>query len=237
MPCHNYNHLPGEHNGADALIEMLEDTRRWLGDRLLVIHAGGQACWLPCHNIADQIVTLEEARRNIGDGGIGQYPFSIEFMGSASSAIVPNTFEDETLRGGPNLKRGIANLVHLNAIPYIYSYAHTGSKNFGYRNWGQFIADEDAIFGLFRKFARIDFTRYRFAGPRSGTVRIKGRRRDVLASAYLGQGPSAGDSFVIVSNQTRKPAPGGEVLLAIQGGALTVRFPKLRPYEVKILQK
>ncbi len=234
VPCHNYNHLPGEHNGADGLVDLLEDTRRWLGDRLMVVHVGGQQCWLLPHNIAEQTVTLEEARRNIGDGGIEQYPFSIEFMGSGSAGIVPNTFEDEKLPGGWNLKRGIANLVHLNAIPYAYAYSNiSGWKNFGYRDWKSFLADEDSLFGLFRKFKDIDVTKYRFVSPRSGLVGVEGSRRDVLCSAYVGK-----DTLAVVSNQTARPAPGGTAVVRPPPGGRALRLPfgRLRPYEVKILR-
>ena len=234
QPCYNFNHLPGEHNGADGLVDLLEDTRRWLGDRLMVVHVGGQQCWLLPHNIADQTVTLEEARRNIGEGGLEQYPFSIEFMGSGSAGIVPNTFEDEKLPGGWNLKRGIANLVHLNAIPYAYAYSNiSGWKNFGYRDWKSFMADEDSLFGLFRKFKAIDFTKYRFVGPRSGLVGVEGSRRDVLCSAYVGK-----DTLAVVSNQTSKSVAGGTAVVrqSQSGQPLRMPFGRLRPYEVKILR-
>ena len=234
VPCHNYNHLPGEHNGVDGLVNLLEDTRRWLGDRLLVIHAPGNGCWPLHHNVADQTVTLEEARRNIGQGGLEQYPFSIEFMGVGSAGIVPNTFEDEKLPGGWNFKRGIANMVHFNAIPYIYTYSNlSGWKNYSYPDWKSFMADEDSLFGLYRKFKDIDFTKYRFVGPRSGWVGVEGSRRDVLCSAYVGK-----DTLAVVSNQTAKSVPGGTALIyPSQGGqALRLPFGRLKPYEVKILR-
>jgi len=234
MTCHHPGHLPGEHNGVDGLVTLLEETRRWLGDRLFIIHACGFQCWLLYHNIADQIVTLEEGKHNIGGvEGLSEYPSSIEYMGSASPGIVPNVLQSETVPNGMILKRGIAQLVHMNAIPYIYAYSgNNGYKNFGYPDWPSFIRDEDAIFGLFRKFAGIDFTRYRFVSYRSGWIRVEEDRPDVLASAYAGK-----DSFAVVSNQTARRVKGGALSVRDPnlGYAVRGRFGALRPYEVALV--
>ena len=141
-------------------------------------------------------------------------------------------FESEKVPTGMILKRGIANMVHLNAIPYIYYYVNTAWKNFAYRDWKSFIADEDAIFGLFRKFKDIDLTQYRFVGPRSGLVGVE-RRSDVLCSAYVGK-----DTLAVVSNQTPKKVPGGNAFVrdAAGGACARLAFGPLRPYEVKILK-
>jgi hypothetical protein len=154
-------------------------------------------------------------------------------MGSASPGIVPNVLQSETVPDGMILKRGIAQLVHLNAIPYIYSYSgNSGYKNFGYPDWPSFIRDRDGFFALFRMFAKIDFTKYRFAGYRSGLARVDGDRPDVLGSAYLGKAP-----FAVVSNQTAKRVKGGGVTVRDVNAARAVRgrFGALRPYQVAIV--
>jgi hypothetical protein len=235
LTCHHPGHMSGEHNGVDGLVTLLENTRRWLGERLFVIHACGFQCWLLYHNIADQIVTLEEGKHNVGAvEGLSEYPSSIEYMGSASPAIVPNVLQSESVPNGMILKRGVAQLVHLNAIPYIYSYSgNSGYKNFGYPDWPSFIRDADGCFALYRMFAGIDFTQYRFVGYRSGWTRVEGNRADVLCSAYIGK-----EAFAVVSNQTAQRVKGGGVTVRDVNSAQPVRgrFGALRPYEVQIVK-
>jgi hypothetical protein len=231
--CHHPGHLPGEHNGVDGIVALLEDIRRGLGDRILHVHGCGYQCWLLYHNIADRVITLEEGQRRIGAMGLHEYPSSIEYMGTAEMGIVANPFEDESVPRGGVQKRGIAQIVHLNATPTVHAYSgNHGHNNCGYPDWGSFIRDEDAAFGLFRKFARIDFTRYRFVSYRSGLARIEGDRSDVLCSAYVGP-----DILAVVSNQTNKRVPGGTIRVRDlgRGTAARGRFGALRPYEVAIV--
>jgi hypothetical protein len=70
-PCYNERHMPGQHNGADGLVDMLTSHRQWLGENGIIrIHSGGQLRWLLHDNIADHVVTFEEGvkgKRGIPD--------------------------------------------------------------------------------------------------------------------------------------------------------------------------
>lgn len=231
--CHNPGHLPGEHNGVDGIVEILEETRQWLGDRILHVHGCGYQCWVLYHNIADRVITLEEGRHRIGAMGLHEYPSSIEYMGSAEMGIVANCFEDDTVPCAGTQKRGIAQIVHMNATPTVHAYSSNhGHNNLGFADWESFIADPDAAFGLFRKFAGIDFSQYRFVSYRSGLTRFEPDRPDLLASAYIGK-----DILAVVSNQTNRRVKGGGVAVrdAAAGQAVRGKFPSLRPHEVAIV--
>jgi hypothetical protein len=232
--CHNPGHLPGEHNGVDGIVTLLEEIRRWLGDRILHVHGCGFQCWLLYHNIADRVITLEEGKHAIGAMGLGEYPSSIEYMGTAEMGIVANCFEDPGVPNAGVQKRGIAQIVHMNATPTVHAYSSNhGHNNLGYPDWPSLIRDEDAAFGLFRKFAKIDFTKYRFVSYRSGLARVEPERSDLLCSAYIGKD----DILAVVSNQTNKRVKGGVVKVRDLGSGQpsTGRFAPLRPYEVAIV--
>jgi len=201
--CRNPSHFPGEHNGADGLIGMMQNLRQWLGDeRIMIAHSGGASCWLMHHNVADGIVTLEEGKRN---GGIYQsleeFPPSIPFMGSAAVSLVPNVFFSRPgIRDGKRLlHQGISHAVLLDAIPYPYVFWH---DRFGYERWQEAVSDPLGIYAAYRKLSDIDFTRYAFHGPDSGIA--ESNRKAVKAAAYVGNN----DAFIVVSNTgSRKVSP------------------------------
>ena len=193
--CRNPGHLPGEHNGADGLIGMMQNLRQWLGDdRIMIAHSGGASCWLMHHNVADGIVTLEEGKRH---GGIyqslDQFPPSIPFMGSAAVSLVPNVFFSRPgIRDGKRLlHQGISHAVLLDTIPYPYVFWH---DRFGYDQWQEAVSDPAGIYAAYRKLRDIDFTRYKFHGPDSGIASTN--RKAVKAAAYVGDS----DAFIVVSN-------------------------------------
>ncbi|MGB9643480.1 MAG: hypothetical protein ACPL3Q_09855 [Candidatus Ratteibacteria bacterium] len=204
--CFNYGHFPGIHTGTCGLIDFFENIRKFLKDKILVIHSGGQSCWLFHHNIADRIVTLEEGKRESGEFvSLKEYPFSIRFMNSGSVGIVPDVFYLSDIL---KFKRGLSHLVHLDTLPYIYEFS--GPSVFGYKNWKDFINDKTGLFSLFEKYSKIDFTKYKFFGPHESRI-IKNNTKDILASLYI----SKNNYFVIISNQTENILGKGEIFVSI----------------------
>ena len=205
-PCFNYDHFPGEHNGVDALLGMLERTRQWLGDRLLVIHACGMCGWLMHHNIADQIVTLEEGKKNLGDfESLDDYPGSIRLMGSASVSLVPGLFDRSPKGKSPRygFQKGLAHAVLLNALPYSYLFRETNSlgESFkhNYKNWRSAITDKRGLYAAYRAFSKYDFTKYRFYDSNSGVA--QSRKKRLGAATFIGDY----DAILVVSNLGEKP--------------------------------
>jgi hypothetical protein len=229
-PCFNHEHHPGHHNGADGLVRLLERTRDWLEDRLMVIHSGGQLCWLMHHNIADQIVTMEEGKK---DGGcfdtLSEYPASLQLMGSGALSIVPGVYQnspkiDEVRM---RLKQGLALSVLLNALPY----SPWDGLGFGYTTWQEALKDRDGILTAYRTLSRFDFSKYRFYDAFSGVAGSS--RSQIGCAAYVG----TGSIILVVSNMGKTSVGGTEVMLKCPG--LTrqkkVKVGPLKGFEFKLL--
>ncbi len=234
--CKNCHHLPGEHNGIDGLVRLLERTREWLGaSRLLIIHSGGQAMWLLHHNVADQIVTLEEGKKI---GGYTpqtpmEYPPSVLFMPATSVSIVPNILHDTCKEKSPRVKlyRGLSHLVLLNALPYSYHFEEV--RAFGCRNWQELVKDNRGLYAAFRIYGSYDWTKYRFFDGFSGAVKTFSRH--VGAALYA----RPGEGIIVVSNMSHSPVRGGQVkinpnIAAQYNLPTTSSYPKLKAFEFKL---
>ncbi|MCL5997184.1 MAG: DUF6259 domain-containing protein [Chloroflexi bacterium] len=195
-PCFNERHRPGQHNGIDGLLDILERLRRDYPDKTIVIHSGGQLMWLFHHNLADQYVTLEEGKKQGGytPESLEEYPVTADYMGVGSASAVPNIFhgQDRT-----NLYRGMVHAVLLGLPPYTYYFQ---AEACGYANWREEADDPRGIIGAMHSYASFDWSRYHFYSVSTGVAQSESA--GVGVAVYLGDGAG----ILVAGNLNNEPA-------------------------------
>jgi hypothetical protein len=234
-PCYNFNHLPGAHNGIDALMGMLIRHRQWLGDdRLLIAHNGGTCMWLLHNNVADQVVTLEEGLRGGGPlAALDDYPPYVDYMPAASVQLVPNVFYPGA--GEPprqRLYRGIAHAALLGALPYAYAF-HERSA-WAYESWAEAVHDPRGLFAAYKQFSAHDWSAYRFFSARSGAARAANPAVGAALCARQGQ------AVAVIANMADQEMPAGRATIQPRLAEqyrlpASVDYAALGPFEVRLI--
>lgn len=195
-PCFNEWHVPGQHNGIDGLVDMLEHLRRDYPDKTIVIHSGGQVMWLFHHNLADQYVTLEEGKKQGGytPESLDEYPITADYMGVGPASAVPNILQGPD---GVNLYRGMVYTVLLGVPPYTYYFQ---PEAYGYADWQGEADDPRGIVGAMQRYAQHDWSRYHFYSVSTGIARSSSAQ--VGVAVYL----SDDDGILVAGNLSSEPS-------------------------------
>jgi hypothetical protein len=195
-PCFNETHMPGQHNGIDGLLEMLERLRRDYPDKVIVIHSGGQLMWLLHHNLADQYVTLEEGKKQGGytPESLDEYPVTADYMGVGCASAVPNIYQGADR---VNLYRGMVHAVLMGLPPYTYIFQ---PEAYGYAGWRAEADDPRGIFGAMERYAQHDWTRYHFYSISTGIAQSDSA--DVGIAVYVGDGAG----LLVAGNLRNEPS-------------------------------
>ena len=187
--------------------------------------------WLFHHNLADQYVTLEEGKK---EGGFTpespeEYPLTADYMGVGPASAVPDIFlgEDRV-----KLYRGLVHAVLLGVPPYVYTHR---CREFGYRDWKAEAADPRGILAMMARYARIDWTRYRFYSASTGVARSADPR--VGCAVYVGER----DALLVAGNLSPKPSKPTAAAIRLDRtawgrGEYRVSVPRLRGWEWRFLR-